>query len=289
MFFLLALLSAFGYALQNVLLVPYARKMDGLSLAFFRGSTFLVTLTPLFIGSHLTDINTVLRQWPILIAGGFGGGLSLGLMYTAYRFIPIGVTVGLQRAFSTIMLAIAGWLFWKETLSFAAIALIAVILAASFFLGLRKHGMPHLDQRGLLGLALVLLSAFPLAVAYVVFAILSRDGSPLVSGYFWEAAIGAGSLALILARWSGNRMRLGMISRREYFAIALRAWPTLVGTGCYGLALRLGPMAVISAVGTVSIVFSTLLAHWLYGEKIRPGHWIAIMVVVLGVAGLKFV
>ncbi|MFA6523386.1 MAG: DMT family transporter [Candidatus Peribacteraceae bacterium] len=289
MFYFYALFSAFGYALQNVLLVPYARKMDGLSLAFFRGSTFLVTLTPLFIGSHLTDIDTALRQWPILIAGGFGGGLSLGLMYTAYRFIPIGVTVGLQRAFSTIMLAIAGWLFWKETLSPAAIALIAVILAASFFLGLRKHGMPHLDQRGLLGLTLVFLSAVPLAVAYVVFAILSRDGSPLVSGYFWEAAIGAGGFGLLVLRWFGNRQDIDRITGRDFLAIALRAWPTLIGTGCYGLALHLGPMAVISAVGTVSIVFSTLLAHWLFEEKIHPNQWLAILVIVAGVAGLKFV
>ena len=51
MFYTLAIVSMLGYAAQTALLVPEARRMDGLSLAVYRNLSFAVTLLPLLIGS----------------------------------------------------------------------------------------------------------------------------------------------------------------------------------------------------------------------------------------------
>ncbi|MDD4318798.1 MAG: DMT family transporter [Candidatus Peribacteraceae bacterium] len=288
MFHLLALLSAAGYALQSVLLVPYARNMDTLSLAFYRGVAFPVTLLPLLLGASSGELFAVLREWDMLLLGGIGGGFSLTFAYAAYRFVPVGVAHALQRSVTTILLAAVAWTFWEENLSPAAVLCIALIIAAGVFLGTRKHAMPHLDERGLLGLLLVLLSAFSFVLANVAFITLSRSASPLVGGYFWEAAIAAATVVLLALRRGAGGRSLERISLRSFGAIALRSWPTLLGTGCFGLAVRLGPVAVLGAVGTVSLAFTALLAHWLYGEKLRPAQWLSIAAVIAGILGLRF-
>ena len=57
----------------------------------------------------------------------------------------------------------------------------------------------------------------------------------------------------------------------------------------YTLALRTGPVAVVTSILSASLVVVSLLGWWLYRERLTAMQWGAIFVVLTGVVGLKFV
>ena len=81
MFYFFAIISMLGYALQNTLLVRYARSMDGFSLSFYRNISFVITLLPLLILSPPEATISVLAEWRTLLLAGLGGALALILRF----------------------------------------------------------------------------------------------------------------------------------------------------------------------------------------------------------------
>ena len=118
---------------------------------------------------------------------------------------------------------------------------------------------------------------------------MNEAGSPLVNGYFWEATILIGCAVLIGGRFLFQRTSIQRISLRQWLIIALCSAPTIAGTACYSMATLLGPVAVINSIGTGSLVFTSLLGWWWYGEKLHGKQWLAIGLVMAGIVGLKFV
>src|SRR3990167_5399904 len=196
MFYLLAIGSMLGYTVQNVLLVRYARQMDGLSFAFYRNISFCITLLPLCIGSTPGDVALVFDHWHLLAVSAFMGGCSIAISCAA---------------------------------------------------------------------------------------------PPLLSGYFWETSIAVACIILLLGRWVLTGQPLQNISVKTFLMIALCASPTLIGTGLFALATRIGPVAIVGAVGSASLVFTALLAWLLYKEPLRGKQWLSIAAVMGGIALLPLV
>lgn len=278
-----------GYTLQNVLLVRYARKIDGLSFAFYRNISFVITLLPLCIGATRSDVAIIFSHWHLLAASAFTGGCSLGLSYAAYRSISVGVATTLNKAASIIFTVILGWVLLGEVLSPAAVMVIILIAFATLALGLQKNPLPHLDNRHSRGILLSIAATIPLVLAFLSFTALSRIAPPLLSGYFWETSIAGACMVLILGRWMLFGQPLQKISWKTFGMIALCASPTLIGTGLYALATRLGSVAIVSAIGSASLVFTALLAWALYGEPLHKKQWLSIGAVVFGIMLLRFV
>jgi len=289
MFYLYAIGSMLGYALQNALLAQHARKMDGLSLAFYRNISFTFTLLPLLIGTSVAEISIVLSHWVLLLMAGIMGGLYLGTFYMSYRYLPVGIAGALSRAFMTVLLTIVGWVFLGDRLSPAALAIILIIIAGSLLLGLTKNAHAHLRDHLFLGIALTVLAAIFLTATNYTPAVLSRIANPLVSGYFWELSIAIGSGILLLLRWMTIRVPMALIDARTFLSIALCSLPTLIGTGLFTLATRMGPVAIVTAIGSAQLVLLSFLGVRLYREHLKTVQWFAISLILAGVIGLKFV
>jgi len=289
MFYLLAIGSMLFYALQNTLLVHYARRIDGLSLSLYRGASFIITLSPLLIGSSSSEILSVLTHWRLLMLSGLSGGLFLALNFESLRFIPVGLAQTTTRSLSTILMALAGWFLFHDPFSLTGLGLILLIIGGCLWLGMQRPQGKHGIKQPLPGILLALASALPLAVTHAVLASISKQSDPLTSGYLWEVSIGLGSATLIVLRSLTTRKHIQRIPRRTFLLIAACASPTLIGTGLYSLALRAGPLSIASAIGGGSLVVMSLLAWWWYGERLHAMQWTAIAVVLAGIVGLKFI
>ena len=289
MFYVFAIGSMLGYALQQTLLVHHARKIDGLSLTFYRNISFVVTLLPLLIGASMADIRLVLSSWPWLMASGVAGAVFLALLYASYTFLSAGIATTVSRACSVIAVSIFGLVFFGEHLSPMSIGLIGVILLGTLALGLQHQSLPHLDNRVFLGVACAALGAIPIAFSSYILAVLSRDANPFVSGYFWETSIGVACLGLLLLRSLFFGTRIQRIDMRTLLLIAACASPTLIGTGFVVLANRGGPIGIVQAIGSGSLVVTSVLAWSWYKEKLTTGQWLSMLVICSGIAALKFV
>ena len=289
MFYLLAIGSMLGYTVQNVLLVRYARQMDGLSFAFYRNISFCITLLPLCIGSTPGDVALVFDHWHLLAVSAFMGGCSIAISSAAYRSLGVGVVSTITKASSTLLMVVFAWWLLGETLPPASLLLIVFIACATFSLGIQRSPLPHLDNRHGRGMFLALFGTVPLVFAFISFTALSRAAPPLLSGYFWETAIAVACIILLLGRWVLIGQPLQKISVKTFLMIALCASPTLIGTGLFALATRIGPVAIVGAVGSASLVFTALLAWLLYKEPLRGKQWLSIAAVMGGIALLPLV
>ena len=253
MFYALSIGSMLGYTIQTLLLVHHARKIDGLSLAFYRNISFVITLLPLCTGSSRTDFAFALDHWYYFAIAGLAGGIYLALSYTSYRAIPVGIHTTITKASSTITITALGWWYFGERITLHAGFIIAIILFGSLLLGMQRSSFAHLNNRHLYGFSLCVLSAIPLALTTLAFAAMTRQDIPLLSGYLWEISIACASAVLMVFRYLFLRIPLQKISWRMFLRIALCSSPTLLGTGFFSIALSMGPVAIVNAIGSSSI------------------------------------
>ena len=289
MFYVFALGSMLAYALQQTLLVHYARRMDGLSLAFYRNISFIVTLLPLLLFAPAKDIVQTLQHWPLLLFMAVSGGISLWLMFAAYQFLSVSYSGAISAAVATVTTTTLGWIILSERLTPVGMLLIAVVVAGILLFGFHYKHLPHLDGRMALGILMTATGGMFNAGSKLGVAILSRESNPLVSGYFWEASIGLACAVLILLRFLGTGQRIKRIDRKTFLIIAACGSPTLVGTGLFTLATSHGPLAIVSAVGTAGLVVGAFLAFTWYGEKMDRKQMTGMAIVLAGIIGLKFV
>jgi drug/metabolite transporter (DMT)-like permease len=82
----------------------------------------------------------------------------------------------------------------------------------------------------------------------------------------------------------------GILRGKEVYLESGRHWKLGVGLGALAvvsystalLAFRLGPTAELAALRETSVLFGTLLAVLLLGEKMTPQRWIAACIVATG-------
>ena len=289
MFYLVAVGSMLAYSLQNALMLHFSRKMDGLSVATYRGLSFIVTMTPLFLAGSFDDGSAIMRYWPWLILSGLCGGIYLACAYNAQNFIPVGVAISVHRAFATITIIIVSSIFFGESLHSTELLLIAGILAGTISLGLQKNHHHYLQHSRLKGISLSAFGSLPYTVAIAIFAMVSRAENPWIAGYFWEVSIGIGGLILGALRWMITGKRLARVSRGDVLRLSLAASPTVIGTGLFGLAMKMGSISITSGIGNGTLVVTSLLAWFFYGERLRLWQWLSIGIVLGGIVGLRFV
>lgn len=289
MFYLLAIGSMLGYVVQSTLLVHHARTIDGLSLAFYRNASFIITLLPLTIGATKGDFLIALEHWKFFVLAGLAGGIYLAFSFLTYRSIPVGVANTFSKASGTLTTVALGWLWLGQAIGLYPFLCIVLIICGSLLLGLQKKNFDHIDNRHLRGIFICILNSIPWAVTSVAFAALTVEGNVLLSGYLWEAAIGVAALLLILLRYLCFGIRLQPVSLGMFWIIALCSLPTLIGTGLFSIALRYGPIGIFSGIGGSSLAVSALLAWLFYNEKLNPRQWLSIGVVLAGVIAIRFV
>ena len=278
-----------GYALQNTLLVRYARSMDGFSLSFYRNISFVITLLPLLILSPPEATISVLAEWRTLLLAGLGGALALILRFASYHYIPVGISHSFTKVATTVLLTALGWIVFREHLQWQTLSLIGLLLFGIAWLGMQRNHMPHLNNQTLRGIGIAIFASLPLAYTIFLFVRLSKSIDPYASSYFWEVSIGISTFLLIVCRWLMTGKKIERISVKKFLAISAASFPTLIGTAGLGLAVRQGPLGVASAIGSASLVVVALLAWWWYGEKLKGTQWYAIALIVVVMAGLKLV
>ncbi len=286
-FALLAIGSMLGYALQNVLLVRYARSIDALSLSFYRNATFVVTLSPLLLGATGADAASLLGRWPLLVVSALAGAIAQSLSFSAFRRLNVGVASAFNAGCASVVTVAMSRTFLGETVDGTTAAFIGLVCAGCLLLGVQRMSHPELQPRTATGFLLCLCASVFFVTTRIVLASASRSANPWLSSYVWETSFAGASAGMLLLRRAAGRPGLQRIAPRDLARIALFALPTLAGTTLYAFAARLGPLPVLSAFSTLSLAASAILARILYREKLTSGQWLAMGVILAGVLGTK--
>lgn len=148
-FMILALLSAFLYALTQVVTRKYCRKEDPSALSYWLTITFLFTgvcgiaviwLLPSLAGTKFINRSFVIMDWTPLLILGFLGISSIVVHYTlsaAYQNAPSSLLGPLEYIYLPMAVA-GGYFFYDEIPNLSAFIGIIIIIAAGIIITWRK-------------------------------------------------------------------------------------------------------------------------------------------------------
>lgn len=287
MFWLLALISAFGYGLQSTLMAKYARSLDALTSATYRSLCLMISMTPLLLLVDQSSWSNLGQYWLQIIIGGLLGGAGVVFLFQGLKSIPVGIANAISTSFRVFLLSTLGFLMLGQKITLLELVLMLIILIGVLILSTKNYSMDHLKQDSLKGVMAILLFGTLSGLWNFTVADLALEFDPYLAGYFLEAIIGIWLFVLLAGRSLIQKKPLPKISFNQFRGIFLASAPTLLGTGAMAVAATLGNLAIISVVGSAGILFSTILAIYLYDEKLELKSYLAIALIILGVTSLK--
>jgi len=276
------------------MLARYARKIDPFLVTTCRNLSFIVTFLPLLFLAPTGSISSVLAHGDTLLLAALFGLIGFIFSLFAQRTFPVGIVFSFSQM-TAIWLLVWSLIVFHDAVPWIVLIAVFVILLGIASLGLQKSHMPHLDGQKRIGLIYALIFPFFASLGYFFMAVLARETHPFVAGYFWEVMVGILSGLYFLIRKiffasSLSKKHRSKITWQEVILIALYASATLIGTGLISVLMVIGsPGIVQSIVGPLSVIFSTLLAAFFYGERLKLGQWISIATVLAGVVLLKLI
>lgn len=292
--FLCTIVSGFLYALQQVLLVSFARKIDPLTVSVYRNLSFLFTMSPiLFLGWKTSSLPlfSPFSYWYFLLPACFTGALFFWSFLQVQRSIPVGFAAAFNQL-NPIVLLFLSFVFLHQKISLISFLFICIIVLGTIFLSLQKVQLSHLETPNKKTFFLILLCILCGSSTFFFMSIVANATNPFLTGYFWEGGIGFFFLLFALLRlwfFSKRRKKYSLIlSPKKIFAITFAASPTVLASALLPFAMTLGSIGVAHAInGASSLLFSLILAFFVFHEKLQYKSIFFIVIILIGAVGLR--
>lgn len=277
---LLMLLPGLFWAGNAIVARSIAEEIPPVALAFWRWSAAAALIAPLAWPHLRRDVAAMVRNWPImLVLTALGISVFNTFLYIGAHSTTAINLVMLQTAMP-IVVVIATFLIFRETLTGRQAAGIAASLAGT--LTLISHGDPaillNLDfKRG----DLWMLAA---VVSYAVYTALLRL-RPAVHGLSFAFATFAGGATLLLPFYIAETLWVAPMPVTAHSLLAIAYVAIFASILAYLAFNRVVQLLGANTAGlTVHLVpvFGTVLAVLLLGEQIHPYHGLGIAMIGLG-------
>ncbi len=212
-------------------------------------------------------------------------GASLGTFHVFWNlgvFLNGAAVATIQQAAMPAIVAVAGWVIWREPLNWSKIAAIALtFLGTALVSGVDVLGQSELTPAGLIvGLGI--------PTFYATWTLLGKrarqDHNPLtVLTYGFAFA----ALTLLPLQFFTPQVWPIPASAWAWFA-ALIFISTIAGFTVYTYALGYLPASVAGILVMSEIVFATTFAYLFLGERLTPSQILGALLVVVGVVLLSW-
>jgi drug/metabolite transporter (DMT)-like permease len=219
--------------------------------------------------------------WPQLAASVVIHFVYFRALARAYRGGDLSVAYPLMRGVPPLLVGAMAAALFGETLSVQAWLAIATLLCGVILLG--WDGMQRGALRGATG-RFVALQIFIIAAYTVVDASGVRASGSALTYIVWMFVLTAAVMALA----SGD-------SFSRLAAEGPRAWAVSMASGLFTFgsyavvlwAMTRAPVALVAALRETSILFGAGLGAWLLRERFGARRWIAVALIMGGVAGMR--
>ncbi len=257
------LLSALSFTFLNVF-IKYLSDFSTYQKVFFRALGSLV-FTMGYLMYHKIPMGG--NQKKLLVVRGLVGVMSMGLFFASTAYLSIGTAVSL-RYIAPIFAAIFAVFFLKEKIVklqwfYFVIAFLGVLLIKGFD-----------DEINILGLTLILMSAFFSGLVYVVISKIGNKDHPvvIVNYFMWISLILGGVLSI--SNWKtpqGNE------------------WFILLSLGVFGYfgqlfmtkAYQLGLVNKVVPLKYIEVIFTMILGVFWFGESYPILSLLGVAMVIL--------
>lgn len=252
-------------------------------LASRRDSAFAVTANAHVVG--LTVMAVAVAVFPAAFgagdlwwgaAAGISGGIGVAALYGALALGRMGVVAPLTAALSGSLPAVydlaRGTVVRPLSLVGLAIALVAIVIVSA---------SGHPDERAEMparAVALAVLAGVGFTGSFIFFSLASKT-----SGFMPLLAARVVSVAMLMTLTYARRGRVGLAADARVSAWGAGALDAAANVTMLA-AIRLGPLAVASVLGSLYPVVTILLARTVLGERLRPVQRAGVVLALAAVA-----
>lgn len=226
------------------------------SRAYLLGVVVMVAATLLFPGRSVTPVDLA---WGV--AGGLCGGLGVMALYAALACgrmsIVAPTTAALSGSLPALFDLVRGTAVRPVALAGLGLAIVAVVIVSATAGEKEEHELPRR------ALVLSIVSGILFAGAFLSFSFAGKESgfAPLVA-----ARLVSGGLLTLIALVRLRRFRL----KPGAGALTLAAGTMdSLATVAMITAIRIGPLAIASVLGSLYPVVTILLARFVLGERLR--------------------
>jgi drug/metabolite transporter (DMT)-like permease len=220
--------------------------------------------------------------WPYIVASSVIHVGYFALVAFAYRLADLGAAYPLTRGSAPLLTAVFAFLLIGEALTPSAwLAVIAIacgiiVLSADSFL---RGGLAAPAAAG----------AFINAGVIVLYTLVDGLGARITGdGLAYGAWMLAGTAALLA-------LLMLAVRGKELAHAYQRSWPFALGAGALALAsyaialwaMTKAPIGLVAALRETSVLFAAILGAALFKEPFGPTRWIALALIVGGIAALR--
>jgi drug/metabolite transporter (DMT)-like permease len=237
-------------------------------------------------GTYDRDLFRIDRRGLLLI-GGLGGAL-VALFEVAYQFGIAGAGVAGAAALlylAPVAVAVLAKPILGERLTALRLALAVVVMVGAWLTV--RGGHPGLGGAPITSLVVGVTGGLLAAGSYAGTTLLARWAVPRYGTFkvlFWEIAGGTLLLGVVLPL-AGHSPTSPPTATGWLFALALAAGPVVLANVFFFNAAKRIDAAPTAVAATIEPVVGTLLALFLFDQRLEQLGWLGLALVILGVAG----
>lgn len=272
----LMLICAIGFALMAFFVKKLGQRIPPFEVVFFRSAVNLIC-----VGGWLG----VSRGWPklsrsdqgLLLLRGGAGFISLCCYFYSLQHLPLSIA-GLVSWTSPLFVAFFSFLFLGERLP--RVALLCVLGAFAGMVLLLSPGDVGVHEISWITLGISFLGAAFAGAAYVTVRAASQRMTSETIVFAFVLLATVASFPLMALNYVPPTFAEGL----ELLGVGLAA---TVGQVAMTRAYQHASAGIVSAMGLMTAVFSTLLGVVAFEERLGGGQWVGMLVVVGSLAALR--
>ncbi len=285
MFWFLAVLSTIGFGLNYVFITKLVRDLPSFQSIAYRGFGLAITIAPFLLLVPREQFLQIPYYLPQILGGSFFTTLSLWLYFKVIKSIPLGIASSLRSGFGVVIIALLGILILQNQISHIHWTFILTIIFTNLYLGFSKSDTSHLiTVKNSTSFILSILSGVSFALGYFMMMKVSQEFSPYLSGYLWEVGIALIGLIISLCTREYKQKKF---SWKTYRKMAIASSPTVLATLGAALAATMGPIGIVGAIQSGSIIVISVLSVIIFKERLKYLQWVAITIMTMAIIGFK--
>ncbi|WP_135228901.1 DMT family transporter [Deinococcus fonticola] len=277
----LGLGAALSWGFADYLAQPATRRLGTVRAAFYAQLIGLVLLFPLVLLTQPVIFPAGAENWLWIVVTGLLGGAGNLAFYRAAKLGNLAVVAPIMGSYGAVTTLLAwGWgehLSARVTLGLL-LALGSVVLVSIPARQARARALPRQVQ----GLLWALVSA---VVVGTCFFVMGHELTPRIGGTlttWWTRVVGL-SLNLLILLFTRQATSLGKVPATSLLAPGLSGILSMSAVLLTALGLGRGEDAVVTVLGSMSIVITTILALFIVRERLTGVQWVGVTLALLSV------
>ena len=275
----LVILAALFWATSSILinLIVQGSGISAVSLAFWRDlfTSLLLVLLVCIFRPNLFHINRENLPWLIAM-----GVISIGLFHVLWNtsVVLFGASVAtvIQSNAPIFVTIIARFVFTEPINLRKIIAIVLSVIGTILSSGITETGLGQLSTLGLM-------AALGSAIAYGTFPLFGRKIAGSTNS--WTIMLYAfifGTLTLLPFQ-IGKPIPLPISPQVISYFVIFVIVSTIGGFGVFSMSLKYLPASIASITATAEIVFASIMAYFILGERLDFWQWVGAAFVISGV------